>query len=86
MKTTLEISDVLLERAKAQARKSGKTLRALVEEGLRLVLDARPATFRYQVPDRSVGKRGGPNPLESLSWRDAARDLWQAELSTRNPF
>jgi len=76
MKTTLEISDVLLERAKAQARKSGKTLRALVEEGLRLVLDARPATFRYQVPDRSVGKRGGPNPLESLSWQELRDEMY----------
>ena len=38
MKTTIEISDDLLSRAKQFGRRQGKTLRALVEDGLRHVL------------------------------------------------
>ena len=39
MKTTIEISDALLEAAKQQAGDRATTLRALVEEGLRTVLE-----------------------------------------------
>lgn len=38
MKTTIEIADDLLERAQRVARKEKTTLRALTEQGLRLVL------------------------------------------------
>jgi hypothetical protein len=76
MKTTIEISDALLERAKRYARKSGKPLRALVEEGLRRVLEASPMSTRYEVPDRSVGKSGDPNPLEGLSWQDLRDEIY----------
>ena len=52
MKTTIEISDDLLRRARQLADERGLTLRALVEEGLRLSLQARsePAqpTFRLR--------------------------------------
>jgi hypothetical protein len=39
MKTTLELSDHILNRAKAVSRQRGVTLRGLVEEGLTRVLD-----------------------------------------------
>ena len=38
MKTTVEISDPLLEQARRAAEREGTTLRALVEAGLRRVL------------------------------------------------
>jgi hypothetical protein len=41
MKTTIELPDELLERSKAVARRENSTLKALVEEGLRLALRAR---------------------------------------------
>ena len=70
MKTTIDIADALLARAKRHARRLGKPVRALVEEGLRRVLESEPERSGYELPDRSVGRRGGTNPLESLSWQD----------------
>ena len=42
MKTTVEMPDELYRRAKASAALRGRKLKDLVEEGLRLVLEARP--------------------------------------------
>ena len=53
MKTTIEISDSLLLRAKARAREKRTTLRSLIEESLAATLDKpmesaeiRPVTFK----------------------------------------
>ena len=75
MKTTIEISDALLSRAKRHARKLGKPLRSLVEEGLRRVLAADPPAH-YLLPDRRVGQPGGRNPLEALSWQDLRDEMY----------
>ena len=70
MKTTIEIQDALLVRAKRHARRNGRPLRAVVEEGLRLV-PSKPATrSRYRLPDMSVGDAEGLDPLEAYSWQD----------------
>lgn len=41
MKTTVELPDDLLARGKAVARRENSTLKALIEEGLRMALQAR---------------------------------------------
>lgn len=46
MKTTVEVPDDLYRRAKAEAALRGRKLRDLVEEGLRLVLEAPRKTRR----------------------------------------
>jgi hypothetical protein len=46
MKTTLNIDDRLLERAKALAAREGTTLTAVVEEALRARLAPRPRVAR----------------------------------------
>ncbi len=46
MKTTIEVPDDLYRQAKAEAALSGRKLRDLVEEGLRLVLKAPPKKRR----------------------------------------
>lgn len=76
MKTTIEISDALLARAKRHARKVGKPLRALMEDGLRRVLDADASTTGYEYDDRSVGEAGGPNPLDRLSWQELRDEIY----------
>lgn len=70
MKTTIDIPDALLVRAKRYARRNGRPLRAVVEEGLRLVLSTPVVRARYRLPDMSVGDRKGPDPVEAYSWQD----------------
>lgn len=76
VKTTVVISDPLLARAKRHARRTGRPLRALVEEGLRMVLSVEEERAPYRMPDRSVGNADAPNPLESLSWQDLRREIY----------
>jgi Arc/MetJ family transcription regulator len=74
MKTTIEISDAILERAKAVAAREGTTLRALVEDGLRQVLRARRASA-FRLRDASVDGNGLSAEFQGAGWdklRDAA--------------
>ena len=48
MKTTIEVSDALYRRAKSEAALRGRKLKDLVEEGLRLVLEAPRGSRRHQ--------------------------------------
>jgi len=56
MKTTIEVPDELYRRAKAEAALRGRKLRDLVEEGLRLVLEA-PRKTRHQPSLTELTKR-----------------------------
>lgn len=56
MKTTIEIADDLISRAKIVQKRDEVTLRALVEEGLRLVLDRHVTTAKYSFKPVVVGK------------------------------
>jgi hypothetical protein len=58
MKTTLEISDAVVEEAKAVAAREGSTLRALVEEGLRTVLARKRSGRPFRLRDASFKGRG----------------------------
>ena len=70
MKTTIEIQDALLVRAKRHAKRNGRPLRAMVKEGLRLVLSRSVTHSPYRLPDLSVGDPESPDPLEAYSWQD----------------
>ncbi len=70
VKTTFDIQDELLARAKQHARRTGRPLRAVVEEGLRQVLSNTVPRQRYRLPDESAGESGGRDPLEAYSWQD----------------
>lgn len=74
MKTTIDIHDDLLVRAKNHAKATGRPLRAVVEDGLRTVLSQAEPKAGYVLEDCSVGQPGDPNPLELYSW-DELRDL-----------
>ena len=76
MKTTIDIADALLARAKRHAQRSGVPLRAVVEEGIRRVLAAEDAPTAYQLPDLSVGDARDANPLDSLSWPELRDEIY----------
>lgn len=74
MKTTLDIDDRLLERAKRHASTQGTTLRAVVEEALRARLAPRPeATLRYRFSPPTV--RGSRPPAVDVADRKALYDF-----------
>jgi predicted component of type VI protein secretion system len=85
MKTTVEVPDDLYRRAKSEAALSGRKLKDLVEEGLRLVLESprtgrkRPSLSDLMKSARGVVDSGVPdlasNPehLEGFG-QDARRD------------
>ena len=65
MKTTVEISDALLEEAKRIASRESSTLRELIEEGLRRSLDERKKrkSFRLRRASfRGKGLQAGVSP------------------------
>lgn len=74
MKTTVEISDSLLDEARKVASREGTTVRALIESGLRKEVreHKRATTFRLRrATFRGRGLRPG---LVGASW-DQIRDL-----------
>jgi Arc/MetJ family transcription regulator len=59
MKTTIEIADALLAAARQVAEREKTTLRALVEEGLRRIVNERQApACGYKLPDTTFGGGG----------------------------
>jgi hypothetical protein len=63
MKTTVEVSDDLYRRAKAEAALRGRKIKDLVEEGLRLELRAQPSSARLGSDAASCAElRGGGVP------------------------
>lgn len=71
MKTTIEISDNLLIRAKKRAREKRITLRSLIEESLAASLD-QPLPTKRVAPVTFKGK-GLSRDFEGASW-DKIRD------------
>ena len=73
MKTTIDVSDALMARAKQVAQQRQTTLRQLVEEGLRQVLDQHQSlAVRFALRDASVG--GGQVLMEPERWRDLVNE------------
>ena len=68
MKTTIEISDGLLERARQTAQREGTTIRALVEAGLRAVLKERRERPRFRLRDASFKGNGLRHDFEQGGW------------------
>ena len=58
MKTTIDIPDPLLSQARQIAATERTTLRALIEEGLRAVVERRRRGQPFRLRDGSVGGEG----------------------------
>ncbi len=68
MKTTVELSDPLLARAKALARRQRRTIRDLIEAGLRAVLGEEDLCHRFVLRDASVGGEGLQEGFSHDEW------------------
>jgi len=73
MKTTIEIADALLERARTVARREKTTVRALVEAGLRRELKERQQRRDFRMRDASFEGQG-LQPGVGADW-ERLRDL-----------
>jgi hypothetical protein len=68
MKTTVEISESLLEKARAVAQKEKTTLRRLIEEGLRKVLKERGRREGFKLRKASFKGNGLLPHADEESW------------------
>ncbi len=68
MKTTVEIHDSLLNEARRVAAREGRTVRALVEEGLRKVLAERKKSAAFRLRRASFKGEGLQPDVAGASW------------------
>jgi hypothetical protein len=70
MKTTVDLPAALVREAQDVARAEGTTLRALVEDGLRVALERRRSESRFRLPDASVDGNGLRPEFRDAGWDD----------------
>jgi hypothetical protein len=68
MKTTVEIVDPLLAEAKRVAAREGTTVRALIEEGLRRVIEERQARSAFTLRRATFRGNGLTAEVREGSW------------------
>ena len=73
MKTTVDIADDLLLRAKQEAEASHTTLRSLIEEGLREVLSRKSAAGQPRIKPVTFRGTGLQSEFRGQGW-DSIRD------------
>jgi hypothetical protein len=74
MKTTIEISDALLEAARQVSRQEKTTVRSLVEEGLRKVIAERERGRGFRLRKATFKGAGLQAQVTGASW-EQIRDL-----------
>ena len=77
MKTTIEIADNLMHRAKALARREKTTLRRLTEEGLQLVLSRREEGPGRKVKPVVFQGKGLSPAFHGKSWAELRDEIYR---------
>ena len=77
MKTTVEVTDALLGRAKALAAREGTTVRALVEEGLRRVLEQRKGRGNFRLRSAAFLGQGLQQGQRESDWDEVRRMIYE---------
>ena len=81
MKTTIDISEALFQDAKREAARSGTTLRALVERGLRLALQELETGDGYVMEDRRVDGDGINPDFADGGWERVRDEIYRGRGS-----
>lgn len=68
MKITIELTDHLVARVRQYAVRHGLTLRAVVEDGIRLVLRSEQTRTAFRLRDASVDGFGLQEPFRDAEW------------------
>jgi hypothetical protein len=68
MKTTLDIPEPLLRDARKLAAREGTTLKALVEQGLRQIVDDRKRSRSFRLRKVTFNGRGLRPEVRNASW------------------
>lgn len=68
MKTTMDLPDELFREVQRVARDEGVSMKSLMEEGLRAVLERHRSASRFRLPDVSVGGNGLRPEFRDASW------------------
>ena len=77
MKTTIEIADDLLSRARQLCRREGKTLRAVVEDGLRQVLKRGGRAAARRVKPVVFSKGGLTGEFRDTPWKTLRDEIYR---------
>ena len=77
MKTTIEISDSLLDEAKKLAAKEGTTIRAYVEQGLRRVLAERKIRGVFRLRKATFKGKGLQPGVQDATWERIRETIYQ---------
>jgi hypothetical protein len=77
MKTTIDISDHLLNRAKEVARREKSTLRELTEEGLELALAKRASRISRRVKPVVFTGQGLSPEFRGKSWAEIRDEIYK---------
>jgi hypothetical protein len=76
MRTTVEINESLARQVRALMARRKTTLRALVEEGLRRVVEENRSRPSFQLRDASAGEGGLAEGVDDASWDTLSRFLY----------
>jgi hypothetical protein len=68
MKTTIDLSDGLLLRVKELARRDGRTMRDVLEEGLEMVLASKSSRKAVKIAPVTFGGSGLSEEYRTASW------------------
>ena len=74
MKTTVQIPDTLLEEARKIANQEQTTIKALIEEGLRLTIESRKRKSKFRLRKATYKGNGLHTDIAGASW-EIIRDL-----------
>lgn len=77
MKTTVDIPQSLLDEAKRLAAKHRTTVKALIEEGLRRVLDEHQRAGMFRLRKATFKGEGLQQDMEGASWETMRERLYE---------